>query len=65
MGIQLLVFIILDNSMYLVANTNKPHILYQEYGDFSSFVNNYNAFTFNYQFIITIRYLVNPANCFI
>ena len=33
--------------MYLVANTNKDHILYQEYGDFSSFVNNYNAFTFN------------------
>ncbi|WP_324977887.1 hypothetical protein [Nostoc sp.] len=51
--------------MYLVANTTKGHILYQEYGDFSSFVNNYNAFTFNYQFIITIRYLVNQANCFI
>lgn len=34
--------------MYLVINTKKPHILYQEYGDFTSFVNNYNAFIFNY-----------------
>lgn len=49
--------------MYLVANTNKGHILYQEYGDFSSFVKNYNVFTFNYQVVITIVYLAYQATC--
>ncbi|WP_335036192.1 hypothetical protein [Nostoc sp.] len=49
--------------MYLVANTNKPHILYQEYGDFSSSVSNYNALTFSYQVVITFGYLVYQANC--
>ncbi|MCC5598784.1 hypothetical protein [Nostoc favosum] len=51
--------------MYLVANTNKPHILYQEYGDSTSSVRNYNAFIFNYQVVITIGYLMDQANCFI
>lgn len=32
--------------MYLVANTKIPHILYQEHGDFSSFVRNYKCFYF-------------------
>lgn len=32
--------------MYLVANTKKPHILYQEYGDSTSSVRNYKCFYF-------------------
>jgi hypothetical protein len=49
--------------MYLVANTNKLHILYQEYGDFTSSMKNYNGFIFNYQIVITIGYLVYQATC--
>ncbi|MEH2076751.1 MAG: hypothetical protein V7K57_20520 [Nostoc sp.] len=49
--------------MYLVANTNKPHILYQEHGDFTSSMKNYNAFIFNYQVAIAISYLVYQATC--
>lgn len=40
--------------MYLVVNTKKPHILYQEYGDFTSFVSNYNAFTFYYLTLVSM-----------
>ncbi len=40
--------------MYLVANLKKPHILYQEYGDSTSFVRNYNAFTFNYLTLVSM-----------
>jgi hypothetical protein len=43
--------------MHLVINTKKPHILYREYGDFTSSMKNYNAFIFNYQVVITIDYL--------
>ncbi|MEH2026426.1 MAG: hypothetical protein V7K62_23020 [Nostoc sp.] len=32
--------------MYLVTNTKIHHILYQEHGDFSSFVRNYKCFYF-------------------
>lgn len=49
--------------MYLVANTNKHHILYREHGDFTSSMKNYNAFIFHYQVVITIGYLVYQATC--